>query len=113
MLDKSTIKSLLEGIDARIRHIEDISADNREVIVKLVKQSNQIVQFLKDLEIEEITDEYSSTLPDLQENIQESRFTHIKELLDDFMERHQDLKEFEEELQNHKENITPGQMGEA
>ena len=43
---EQTIKEMLKMIDAKIEHIEDITADNRAVIIKLVKQSNQIVQFL-------------------------------------------------------------------
>ena len=31
---------MLEMIDAKIEHIEDITADNRAVIIKLVKQNN-------------------------------------------------------------------------
>ena len=29
------------------------------------------------------------------------------------MERHAELKEFEEELEKHKEDLTPGQIGES
>ena len=56
---KQTIKEMLEMIDAKIEHIEDITADNRAIIIKLVKQSNQIVQFLKQIEIEDVTDGFS------------------------------------------------------
>ena len=49
---KETIKEMLEMIDAKIEHIEDISADNRAIIVKLVKQSNTIVKFLRNLEVQ-------------------------------------------------------------
>ena len=54
---KETIKEMLKMIDAKIEHIEDVSADNRAIIVKLVKQNNQIIQFLKSLELEIIDDE--------------------------------------------------------
>ena len=40
---KASIEKMLDRIDAKIEHIEDITADNREIIVKLVKQNNQIV----------------------------------------------------------------------
>ena len=48
----TTLHELLLMMDARLKHIEDISADNRAIIVKLVKQSNQVVKFLKQLELE-------------------------------------------------------------
>ena len=51
IMAQETIREMLKMIDAKIEHIEDISADNRAIIVKLVKQSNQIVEFLKQLEI--------------------------------------------------------------
>ena len=37
----------------------------------------------------------------------------LKQLLDDYMDRHKDLKELEEELKKHKDEITPGQVGES
>ena len=46
-INDTTLHELLVMMDARLKHIEDISADNRAVIVKLVKQSNQIVEYLK------------------------------------------------------------------
>ena len=52
-INDSTLHELLLMIDAKLNHLEDISADNRAIIVKLVKQSNQIVEFLKNLEIDE------------------------------------------------------------
>ena len=42
----TTLHEFLVMMDARLKHIEDISADNRAIIVKLVKQSNQIVNYL-------------------------------------------------------------------
>ena len=51
-INDTTLHELLLMMDARLKHIEDISADNRAIIVKLVKQSNQIVEFLKQLELE-------------------------------------------------------------
>ena len=42
---------MLENIDIKINHIEDMVADSRAVIIKLVKQNNKIVQFLKNLTV--------------------------------------------------------------
>ena len=56
-MPKDTMKEMLKMIDAKINHIEDITADNREVIIKLVRQNNQIVKFLSQIEIEDITDD--------------------------------------------------------
>ena len=52
--DKLSIIEVIQDIDARLTHLEDIQMDNRELIVKLVKQGNTIVEFLKDFQIEEI-----------------------------------------------------------
>ena len=49
-INDTTLHELLVMMDARLKHIEDISADNRAIIVKLVKQSNQIVEYLKTLQ---------------------------------------------------------------
>ena len=115
---KVTLKDVLAEIDARIAHIEDATLDNRDVLIKLVKQSNQIVKFLHQLEIEvEETDfedlSFPGTSPDIIDDKRLSQAKHIKELVEEFLEKRTDLKEFEEELKKVKSLLTPGQVGEA
>ena len=62
-INDTTLHELLVMMDARLKHIEDISADNRAIIVKLVKQSNQIVDYLKTLELEVQEIEYGIEEP--------------------------------------------------
>ena len=113
---EQTIKEMLKMIDAKIEHIEDITADNRAVIIKLVKQSNQIVRFLSNLEIEDVGDSFEDiTSPTLSESekIRSSKMKELKELVNEFMDKQQDLKEFEEELKKNKDKLTPGTIGES
>ena len=110
---KETIKEMLEMIDAKINHIEDITADNRAIIVKLVKQSNQIVNYLKELEIEVVEDYGVEEPPPIGTNLPKEKLVELKELWNDFKEKKEDLKEFEEELKKHKDKLTPGQVGES
>ena len=113
---EQTIKEMLKMIDAKIEHIEDITADNRAVIIKLVKQSNQIVRFLSNLEIEDVGDSFEDiTSPTLSESekIRSSKMKELKELVNEFMDKQQDLKEFEEELEKNKDKLTPGTIGES
>jgi DNA repair ATPase RecN len=115
IMAKETIKEMLEMIDAKIEHIEDISADNRAIIVKLVKQSNQIVEFLKNLEID-IDEQYGIESPvSFSNSLQtdSNKIEELKELWEDFKSKREDLKEFEEELKKHKDKLTPGQVGDA
>ena len=109
-MTKETIKEMLKMIDAKIEHIEDITADNRAIMIKLVKQSNQIVQFLKQIEIEDITEDYSNNMLNVSRN---EKLINLKELLDEFADKHKDLKEFEEELKKNKSQLTPGEIGES
>ena len=51
---RTTLKELIQDIDYRLTHLEDISADNRALIVKMIKQGNQIVEFLKKFDVEEV-----------------------------------------------------------
>ena len=115
--DKLSIIEVIQDIDARLTHLEDMQMDNRELIVKLVKQGNTIVQFLKDFEIEPIDPaemEIGMGLPPLPDNEERVKRTEgLKELIDDILDRHKDLKEFEDELKKHKDKITPGQVGES
>ena len=113
IMAQETIKEMLKMIDAKIEHIEDISADNRAVIIKLVKQSNQICEYLKQMEIE-VVETYDSedSLP-FSANLPKEKLSELKDLFDDFQNRKEELKEFEEELKKHKDKLTPGQVGES
>tara|TARA_Y100001938_G_C7854033_1_gene312249 strand:- start:52 stop:414 length:363 start_codon:yes stop_codon:yes gene_type:complete len=113
-----TLQELIESINYRLNHIEDITADNRKIMVKLVKQGNQIVEFLKQIDIEDVDPYYEESnleVPSLpsQEADRTNRLQSIKELIDDYMDRHEELKELEDELQKHKDKINPGQIGES
>ena len=114
--DSKTIIEIIRDIDYRLTHLEDMEADNRKLIARLVKQGNTIVEFLKRFEVEEIEEPTEigmslPPLPDPEERME--RTIALKELIDDIIERHSDLKEFEDELKKHRNKITPGQVGEA
>ena len=111
--DEKSLSEILLDIKYRLNHLEDIQADNRDFIIKLVKQTNQIVRFLSNIDIETVDTEYDSMdlLNDTSINVE--RTERLKALLDEFMDKREGLKEFEEELQKHKDKLTPGQVGEA
>lgn len=116
-ISEQTLHEILLDIKYRLDHMEDMEADNRAFIIKLIKQGNSIVQFLAkvDDEVEEHMGLEDMSLPPLKEDklINSKKAVHIKELLDEYMDKHQDLKEFEEELEENKDKLTPGQLGEA
>ena len=113
-INDTTLHELLVMMDARLKHIEDISADNRAVIVKLVKQSNQIVEYLKTLELEVQEIEYGiEEPPPIGSNLPSEKLLELKKLFEEFNSKKEDLKEFEEELKKHKDKLTPGQVGES
>ena len=107
------MKKLLEMIDAKIEHIEDITSDNRAIIVKLVKQSNQIVEFLKQVEIEDVTDSFTDLGLSTTNSKDSPKYETIKELIEEFIDKRDELQELEQELKKHKDEITTGQIGEA
>ena len=115
--DKISIVEIIQDIDARLTHLEDMQMDNRDLIVKLVKQGNTIVEFLKDFQIEELNPEdleIGMSLPPLPNNDEKIKRTEgLKDLIDDILERQDSLIEFEKELKKHKDKITPGQVGES
>ena len=41
------------------------------------------------------------------------KFASLKEILDEFMDKRKDLIEFEKELKKHKDELTPGTVGES
>ena len=119
--DSNDIKEILKDMNSKISHIEDIEADNRKLIVKVIKQGNAIVQFLRDLEIEPYEDLYdnqSETVKlqigaDNDTDIDFEKHKKLTDMLHQYMDNYEGLKEFEEELKKHKSKITPGQVGEA
>ena len=116
-INDTTLHELLMMMDARLKHIEDITADNRAIIVKLVKQNNSIVEFLKNLELEVQEVEYGIEEPSFnienRQKLSEEKILQLKELLEEFRDKSEDLKEFEEELKKNKDKLTPGQVGES
>ena len=113
-INDTTLHELLLMMDAKLNHLEDISADNRAIIVKLVKQSNQIVEYLKTLELEVQEIEYGiEEPPPIGSNLPSEKLLELKELFEEFNSKKEDLKEFEKELQKHKDKLTPGQVGES
>ena len=112
-INDTTLHELLLMIDAKLNHLEDISADNRAIIVKLVKQSNQIVNYLKQLEIEVVEDYGIEEPPPIGSNLPSEKILELKELFEQFNSKKEDLKEFEKELKKHKDKLTPGQVGES
>ena len=109
-MDREELYEDIQDINARLTHIEDTSLDIRDTLIKLVKQGNQIVKFLKSFEVEDITDEYISRLPSKKND---DKFKAMKDLVDEYLNKQKDLSEFEKELKKHKDKLTPGIQGES
>ena len=60
--DNIRLEKVLQDMSHSLNHIEDIMADDREILIKLVKQNNTIVEFLKDIEVESVPTEYEEML---------------------------------------------------
>ena len=109
------LEKVLQDMSHSLNHIEDTMADDRALLVKLVKQNNTIVDYLKQLEVD-IVEEYENELvSDLSEEEKKrmKKAKELKEVLNEFMDKRKDLKEFEKELKKHKDMLTPGQVGDA
>ena len=109
-MDREELYENLQDIDAKITHLEDTTVDIRETMIKLVKQGNQIVSYLKAFEVEDITDEYISQ-PPINKN--DDKFRAMKDLVDEYLNKQKDLAEFEKELKKNKDKLTPGIQGES
>ena len=113
------LEKVLQDMSFSLKHIEDIMADDRALLVKLVKQNNTIVEWLKQVDIETeatIEAEYDNVFqePLSEEELKEQKkFESLKVLLNEFMDKRKDLVEFEKELKKHKDKLTPGQVGES
>ena len=115
-ISEGTLHEILLDIKYRLDHLEDIEADNRALIVKLIKQTNSIVKFLASIDIEPQDMGLDDIgFPSIKEDksFDPERIQHIKELIDEYMDKNKDLRELEKELKKNKDMLTPGQMGEA
>ena len=115
-ISESTLHEILMDIKYSLNHLEDIEADNRAIIVKLVKQNNQIVKFLSQIEIEDVTADYDDMMqsPITEEESEKlKKFETLKDILDTYLSKQKELKEFEKELKKYKAEITPGTIGES
>ena len=115
-ISEGTLHEILLDIKYRLDHLEDIEADNRTLIVKMIKQGNSIVRFLSQMDIESVGLGFEDIqFPSKQEPkpFKSDRFRSLRDLINEFMEKRSDLKEFEEELKKNMDKLTPGQAGEA
>ena len=109
------LAKVLKDMSFSLNHIEDIMADDRELLVKLVKQNNTIVEYLKQLEVDIVEDYEASVMSEYSEEEKKKmkKAQELKEVLNEFMDKRKDLKEFEKELKKNKDMLTPGQVGDA
>ena len=109
------LAKVLQDMSFSLNHIEDIMADDRALITKLVTQNNTIVDYLKQLEVDVVEDYENSLISELSEEEQKrmKKAQELKEVLEDFMSKKKELKEFEKELKKNKDMLTPGQVGDA
>ena len=120
-IDEKSIYELFINIDDKLTHLEDASADNRALIIKLVKQGNMVIDFLKQFEVSEVPIESISVndglsdLPSIIDDEEEraGKIQSIREAIDEYVDKHDQLKELEEELKKNKDKLTPGQIGES
>ena len=89
VISEETLHEILLDIKYRLDHLEDIEADNRAILVKLIKQNNSIVKFLASIDIEPVDGFDGMELPPIKEDKSMSieRAKHIKELVDEFMDK--------------------------
>ena len=104
------IKEMLENIDIKINHIEDMVADHRTVIVKFLRELDGDIH-------DSYKEEYGEPLPNLdtfkEVELEADKLKNVQDLIDEYMEKNKGLKELEEELEENKDKITPGLHGES
>ena len=109
------LEKVLQDMSHSLNHIEDIMADDRQLLVKLVKQNNTIVDYLKQLEVDIVEDYEAGVMSEYSEEEKKKmkKAKELKEVLNEFMDKRKDLQEFEKELKKNKHMLTPGQVGES
>ena len=97
--------------------IKDSTIKYNELLIETYeKDLIDVVQFLKQIDIEsdeQMAYEDTSFDVNVENTYPKQKIDKLKTLLDEFMDKKEELKEFEEELKKHKNELTPGQMGDA
>ncbi|MBC8427970.1 MAG: hypothetical protein H8D94_00705 [Candidatus Pelagibacter sp.] len=112
-MENKELYEVLMSMDSKLNHIEDALMDYRDIIIKLVNQGNTVVEFLRNFDIEFGYDNFSSE-NDLNNTESEAeKLKDVRELIDEYSTKFEELQEFEEELAKVKDEITTGQIGES
>ena len=115
---ENSLKNIITDLDMKITHMEDTIMDYRDILIKLVKQNNQIVKFLKDF-AKDVEYEYESeyglnqATNFVKNELRGGKYKNIKEIIDNYLDKNKELEEFEKELKKNKDKLTPGQVGES
>ena len=112
---KEQLLEMLLILNDKVNNISIMSSDNNHLISELMQQNKALFKFISNLEVEEIVpeDSYRSLTPSINDIPDEKSYMSLRELVNEFMGRKKDLVEFEKELKKHKDQLTPGQVGEA
>tara|TARA_Y100001938_G_scaffold110397_1_gene150915 strand:- start:861 stop:1238 length:378 start_codon:yes stop_codon:yes gene_type:complete len=108
--DRSYLEAKLEMLDTKIMHIEDSLLDYRDILLKLVKQGNSLVKFLS--QIDEPYGPNTETKVELVTAEGDKKQFYL-DLAKEFEQKIKKLSELEKELEKYKDQITPGQVGDA
>ena len=117
IITETTLHDILLIMNDRISHIEDAVLDYREILIKLVKQSNQVVSFLKDIERDAVEYDRITEPPSFEEFVGDKEtvkeMKDVQKIVDEFIEKNKELEELEKELEKHKDKIVLGAHGES
>ena len=85
-ISEGTLHEILLDIKYRLNHLEDIEADNRALIVRIIKQGNSIVKFLAKIDIEPVDREFEDIeLPPIGKPIESGKIRSLRELIPYFL----------------------------
>ena len=82
-ISEGTLHEILLDIKYRLDHLEDMEADNRALMVKLVKQSNSVVKFLSSVDMEPVGDPFDDMKLEKDKISKYEKFKDLKELIDE------------------------------
>tara|TARA_Y100000310_G_C20531290_1_gene738586 strand:+ start:404 stop:787 length:384 start_codon:yes stop_codon:yes gene_type:complete len=119
---------MLMKINNRLTFIEKNIVQDRDLLIKLIRQSNELFSVVATLHesfehimmcmgAPVITE---NTQEKISENLNESVYIHNDRLLTDFIKglsslsgKIKEFEKFEKELEKYKDELTPGTMGES
>ena len=112
---RTTAEQILHRIGNRLESIDNAVENNKRILIKVMRQSNEL--FKAFMVMSDVIDNVALSNIDIEKEVENFPsplyIKEYEEMAKSLRDRVEEFQKFEEELENFKNELTPGTMGEA